>query len=341
MKIVFIYIVSFIVVLFSACTKRIENDTIPDKFQLIIPAHFPQFNQPKYNLINKYKLELGKKLFYEKALSLDYSISCSYCHQPEFSFTSGGNQITPAIGGNSIPRNVPAIINAAYMNNYFWDGHSNSLEQMFYNDLLSPLIFKNDTIRIFQRLNQNEEYRKLFALAFNGDSTVNGTKIAFSIAAFVRSMISGSSRYDEYINGNKTALNKDEIAGMELFFSNRTLCSKCHTGLMFTDNQFHSTGINTHYFDKGRYYVTNINSDRGKFKTPTLRNIELTAPYMHNGEIATLEEIIDHYNYGGKPFINKSDSIKSLYLTDAEKNQLLAFLKSLTDKKFISKFGDK
>ena len=313
-------------------------DNSSEKINRIVPPHFPKIIPPADNLLNEVKISLGEKLFFEKALSKDSSLSCSSCHQPRFAFSSRGNRITPGLGGNFIPRNVPPIFNEAYYEVYFWDGHSNSLEEMFYFDLHSKMIFGNDTNVIVNRLNQNPDYIKMFNLAFSDSTGITARKIAYSIADFVRTLISGSSRYDEYIQGNKSALTEDEIKGMKLFYSGRTNCSVCHSGLMFTDGQFHSTGIAVHYFDRGRFYITNKNSDRGKFRTPTLRNIELTPPYMHDGEIKTLEEVIEHYNRGGQPFINKNRLIKSLNLNENEKKQIIDFLKSLTDYKLVNKY---
>ena len=332
-----IYLI-FIILSFSKGFQAFKYENLKERINIIYPLHFPQIIAPIDNPMNDTKIFLGEKLFFEKALSVDSSLSCATCHQPQFAFSSNGNRITPGLGGNYIPRNVPPVFNEAFYPVYFWDGHSNSLEDMFYFDLHSKMIFGSDTNVIVKRLNQNPDYVKMFNTAFDDLTGITPKKISYSIADFVRSIVSGNSRYDEYIQGNKSALSVDEIKGMNMFFSDRTNCSVCHSGLLFTDGKFHSTGISIHYFDRGRYYITNNNADRGKFRTPSLRNIELTPPYMHDGEIKTLEDVLEHYNRGGQPFINKSPLIKSLNLNENEKRQIICFLKSLTDYKFVNKY---
>jgi len=200
-----------------------------------------------------------------------------------------------------------------------------------------------DVAVIDERLKNDSNYVAQFTRAF-GAGTVPSSKMAMkAIATFIRTVLSGNSRYDQYIHGNTSALNAPELRGMKLFFDTRTQCAACHSGYNFTDNEFHSTGLFTHYYDKGRHDFTRNPRDVGKFKTPSLRNIALTDPYMHDGHLTTLEETLDHYNEGGKQFINKDERIVPLNLTQEEKNDLIAFLKALTDEELIRnpKFGKK
>jgi len=330
-KFIFIYIIFLF--LFIACD---ENASVPDKnanqFSFIKPDDFPEIVFPEYNKYSSAKAFLGQKLFTEKMLSVNNSISCASCHIPEKAFSSG-SPVSFIIDKELTVRNVPSIMNIAYYDIFNWDGSANNLDEMIYKDLTIPTVFYNDTNIIIERLSQSNDYKKLFFDAY-GTSEIKAYQVSNAIAVFIRTLISGNSRYDKYKRGDKSALNDSEIRGMKLFFSDRTNCSKCHSGLFFTDNSFHNTGTSTHYFDLGRFYVTKNHSDRGKFKTPTLRNIELTSPYKHNGEQLTLEEVIENYDSGGKLFINKDTLIKKLNLNYQEKKDLINFLKSLTDERF-------
>lgn len=319
-------------IILISCSENSTNSINQDNNKLIKPEDFPEVIFPAYNQYSRAKAFLGQKLFTEKLLSKDNSISCASCHKPEHAF-AGNTPISKMIGNNVTVRNVPTLVNIAYAKVFNWDGSGKNLEEMIYKDLMLPSVFDNDTNIIVERLNQIPYYKELFNEAF-GYPKIEAYKVSYALSIYVRTLISGNSRYDRFRRGDYKALNKSEISGMNLFFSDRTNCSRCHSGLLFTDYQFHNTGTSTHYFDLGRFYVTNSNYDRGKFKTPTLRNIELTSPYKHNGEQITLEEVIDNYNMGGKPFINKDTLIKELNLNNTEKQDLINFLKSLTDEKF-------
>lgn len=328
MKLHFLNII--FLVLFIACNENTSvSDTNAKQFIFNKPDDFPEIFFPDNNKYSPAKAFLGQKLFTEKMLSINNSISCASCHMPEQAFSSG-TPVSFIIGKDLTVRNVPSILNIAYNEIFNWDGSANNLEEMIYKDLTVATVFFNDTNIIVERLSQNNDYRKLFFDAF-GTNDIKPYQVSNAIAVFIRTLISGNSRYDRYRRGEKSALNDSEIRGMELFFSDKTNCSRCHSGLFFNDNSFHNTGTSTHYFDRGRYYVTKNPSDIGKFKTPTLRNIELTSPYKHNGEQLTLEEVIENYNSGGKLFINKDTLIKPLNLNHQEKQDLINFLKSLTD----------
>lgn len=318
-------------VLFVGCSDG-QTGPVQDSNPNLYPIYpeFPKLIDNPRNPVTLNKVILGKKLFYETRLSGDNTVSCASCHQPEFAFSSKNNAVNPSVGGQTNFRNVPPIFNIGFYSAYFWDGRTNDLELMFYHDISDITIFHNNEDTVLYRMRSDENYPDLFEKAFNTKS-ISIELIADAIAAFVRTIVSGDSKYDRYIRGQKNALNESEKRGMELFLSKRTNCGTCHVPPLFTDMDFHSTGITTHYFDFGRFYVSNHNGDRGKFRTPSVRNAELTNPYMHNGEIETLEELIEHYNRGGRFFINKSDLIKPLELTSAEKDDLLAFIKALTD----------
>lgn len=326
-----IIVLIFLAFLFVGCNYQ-QITPVQDDNKALYPIYqeFPAIIDNPRNPITTDKVILGKMLFYEKRLSGDNTVACASCHQPEFAFSSKNNAVNPSVGGQANFRNVPPIFNVGFYSSYFWDGRTNDLELMFYHDISDITIFQNNPDSVKSRLQSDKDYPDLFQRAFK-TKEITIELIADAIAAFVRTIVSGDSKYDRYVRGQKNALNESEIRGMNLFFSERTKCGTCHVPPLFTDMDFHSTGITTHYFDFGRFYVSYNNGDRGKFRTPTVRNAELTNPFMHNGEIETLEELIEHYNKGGRLFINKSNLIKPLFLTSAEKDDLLAFIKALTD----------
>jgi len=302
-----------------------------------VPPHFSALPESSDIPMNEASIELGRRLFYDTILSAG-NVSCATCHRQEYAFSDGGKQSSQGLKGLLTTRNAPPIMNMAYSDVYLWDGGisgNNSLPKVAYRVFQLPNEFGSDTNIINQRLNSHSLYQGLFRKAFGDGATASSWNAARAIAAFIRTIMSGNSRYDKYLQGDKSALNDDEKRGMDLFFSERTKCASCHSGIFFTDNDFHSTGIVTHYFDRGRNMITGENEDRGKFKTPTLRNIELTGPYMHNGEFNSLMEVLEHYNNGGKIFINKDSRIFKMGLSKSELLDLEAFLFALTDQSFI------
>lgn len=340
-------LISFAVFIFVLVSCK-DTDSIQKVYidlsydYLKVPKGFPELQFPANNPYSREKVYLGRKLFYDRILSKDSSIkSCSHCMKQENSFSD--NTIV-SLGFNDQPqvRNTMVFCNLAYRKMIFWDGRATAIESPAYRSFFLTNVFASDTNVINQRLQNHPEYPKLFALAF-GENVKPGCYLAsLAIATFVRVLISGNSNYDKYVNGDTEALSLSAKRGMDLFFSDKTRCSVCHSGVIFTDDKFHNTGVKTHYYDRGRYYITGDNTDRGKFLTPSLRNCELTSPYMHDGEIKKLEDVIENYNKGGKLFINKDTLIRPLNLTSQDKSDLLEFLKSLTDESFINNkyFGD-
>jgi len=337
MKNILIVALSIMLILVVGCSNDSVNDSPNiNKDYNSVPSHFPPIPFPEDNQYSKEKFELGRMLFYEPILSPDGSVvSCSHCMKHENNF---GDKSPTSIGfsDHSQVRNVMNLTNTAYRTKKFWDGRGQRVEQPAYRSFFLKSVFGSDTLIVNERLQSDEKYRDMFRKAFGNDAVPSTYLASQAIATFVRCFVSGNSAYDRYINGNESAISEDAKKGLELFMSDRTNCSKCHSELFFTDEKFHNTGVMTHYFDFGRYYVTNLNSDRGKFLTPSLRNCEVSAPYMHSGEIESLEEVIEHYNRGGRPFINKDTLMKPLNLTEEEKHQLLEFLKSLTDWEFLT-----
>jgi cytochrome c peroxidase len=328
--------------IFYGCESTGNSEPTEDEPFLQVPSHFPPVPEPADNPITEAKVKLGRKLFYEEMLSPDSSIkSCSHCMKHEYAFCDGGVLNSKGYGDEMMMRNTMSLANVAYRDKIHWDGKGGRIESPAYRSIWLPPVFGSDTNVIEQRLQADPVYPKMFEEAF-GDDRTESYRVALAIASFVRTFISGNSAYDKYIRGDEDALTESQKRGMNLFFSDRCRCSVCHSGLFFTDLDFHNTGTVSHYFDRGLFYRTGKNSDRGKFITPTLRNVEVTHPYMHDGEIGTLEEVIEHYNRGGVAFINKDTLMRPLNLEEQEKIDLVNFLKSLTDWEFINdpRFSD-
>jgi cytochrome c peroxidase len=290
----------------------------------------PPVPVPADNLQSESKIELGKKLFFDTRLSLDRASSCASCHAPEKAF---GDGLPRARGfqGALLPRNSPTVLNAAYNTAQFWDGRAATLDEQCKGPLLAPAEMNMlDEKHLIDRLNSIPGYRQDFQAIFRESPSLDN--VARSIASFERTLVTPGSRFDRYAAGEKNALSEQEKRGL-IVFVGKGACSECHKGPNFTDNQFHNLGVVAAQGspdDPGRYAVTRKEEDRHAFKTPTLRNVALTAPYMHDGSIATLQEVVELYDRGGGEGPNKSNLIYKLNLSDQEKADLVAFLKSLT-----------
>ncbi len=335
-KMSILYWLSSILLLVAGCGDNAKTvSPTAERNYSQVPPHFPPIPFPENNPYSPEKFELGRKLFYDRRMSEDYTIaSCSHCMKQRYNFADNG-PTSLGHNRNSMVRNVMNLTNSAYRRNKFWDGRGRCIESPAYRSFFLTSVFASDTNIINKRLQSIPEYRLLFNKSFGKDSPPSVYLASMAIATFVRCFVSGNSAYDKYLNGNKNAMSISAKRGMKLFFSSRLNCSKCHSGLFFTDGKYHNTAVTTHYFDFGLYYRTKKNSDKGKFLTPSLRNCEVSAPYMHNGELATLRDVIHHYNRGGRPFINKDSLIRRLNLSESERADLLAFLKSLTDWEFL------
>ena len=290
----------------------------------------PDFKIPKNNPLTEEKVRLGQHLFFDKQLSRDESISCATCHDPVQGFSNGA-MFAQGVAGAIGNRNVPSIVNRLFGQTQFWDGRAETLE----SQSLSPLFNSNEMAMneklLLQRLNADAIYRKLFYDAFGSpEPTVEG--VSKALASFERTLLTEETAFDRYEwDGITKALSDSEKRGLSLF-RGKARCSICHIGTNFTDEKFHNIGAGegNGQMDIGRAVVTGNSKDLGKFKTPSLRNIELTAPYMHDGSLAHLEDVIAFYDQGGRPNPNLDKEIKPLELSDTEKDDLLTFLKSLT-----------
>jgi len=319
------------------CKESSTTSNLPqEKDYSKAPPGFPKVPFPEWNQYSRAKFELGRRLFYEKLLVRDSSFkSCSHCLKQAHNFQ---DNVPNSLGHNNIPepRNTMSLTNVAYFDKIFWDGRGKRIEDVAYRSIILPYIFGMDTIELQRRLENHPLYPKLFKEAFGNDARPTAWLVAQAISTFVRCLVSGNSAYDRYIRGDTNALTDSQKRGMKLFFSERTRCSVCHAGFLFTDLQFHNTGTSMFYADWGRFYVTKDYKDKYKFITPSLRNVEVSAPYLHDGTYQTLEEVIENYNRGGLPFINRDTLMKPLNLTRQEKEDLINFLKALTDWEFLT-----
>ena len=321
------------ILLLYVCGCGTEEIDIPEAVvhkqtigEITVPAGLPEIKQPENNIATLEKITLGKKLFFDKNLSIDRTVSCASCHDPEKSWTNG-EKYGVGVGGNEGTRNVPSLENVAYYRNLFWDGRARSLE----SQILGPLLNANEMgmkskAAVLKRLNENPEYDKLFRTAFEDGISI--TNLTRAIAAFERTILSGTTPYDRYVAGDKDALSDAAKRGMRVFFR-RGLCYGCHVPPNFHDHGFYNLGIGMDQTDPdlGRYQVTKLESSKGRFKTTSLRNIAKTAPYMHDGSVATLEEVVDLYDKGGIKNPTLSFEFEErLRLTKKQKSDLVTFL---------------
>jgi cytochrome c peroxidase len=275
--------------------------TIPLGLDLYLPA-------PEENPMIAENIELGRRLFFDRRLSRDSTISCSSCHDPERAF-SDDKPVAIGIFGRRGKRNSPALINRGYGRLFFWDGRISSLEEQVLKPIQDP----------------NEMDLTLDEAASRVD--LDQTTISRALASYVRSLLSGDSPLDRFLNGDRSALNAKQQQGLQIF-RGKGGCTACHVGPNFSDERLHNTGV---AWRDGK--LADIGARQGEFKTPTLREIARTAPYMHDGSMATLEQVIDYYDRGGNPNPALDPELRPLRLSAAEKQDLIAFLSSLNGEK--------
>jgi cytochrome c peroxidase len=310
--------------LVSACQPE-ELVTIPDTF--------PKMPVPDNNQLTRERVDLGKRLFYEPMLSRTGEIACSSCHKQEHAFADP-RQFSEGVEGRLGDRNAPPLFNLAWNTSFFWDGNAPTLEHQVIGPIVNPLEMDMKMTDVVDRVAMDGSYVRQFEAAYGRKPDPEG--VTKAIASFMRTMVSGDSRHDRFVRGDRTALNEGEQRGRELFFSERAECFHCHVGFNLTNNGFHNNGTRLDDLDLGREKITERASDHGKFKVPSLRNVAVTAPYMHDGSLATLEDVVEHYSKGGQGHPNTDPTIHALDLTDGEKADLAAFLGTLTDGAFLS-----
>jgi cytochrome c peroxidase len=285
---------------------------------------------PDDNPMSEEKIALGKLLYFDRRLSKDDTISCSSCHNPYHGFTDPA-RFSAGVGGALGGRNSPTVLNRLFSSDQFWDGRAADLEEQAHGPLINPVeMAMGSHDDVVKRVKAVKGYAPLFKKAF-GDDNITMDRIAKAIAAYERTVVTGNSPFDRYQAGEKDALSASAVRGMNLF-NGKANCKTCHTGFNFTDESYHNLGVGMDKPkpDLGRYVVSKADSERGAFKTPTLRNVVQTAPYMHDGSEATLTEVVEFYNRGGVKNQWLSKEIKPLNLTPAEVTDLVAFLEALT-----------
>lgn len=296
-----------------------------DEYELQIPEGLKDMRIPGDNPLTKAKIELGKQLYFDPRLSRDNTVSCASCHDPNQGW-SNGESFATGVDGQVGGRSAPTIINAGYSYFQFWDGRAQQLEGQALGPIENPIEMDMKLPALVEKLNTIEGYRQQFQDVFGGPVTTDA--IAMAIASFERTILSADAPYDRFKAGDTKALSDSAQRGMKLFF-NQAKCSSCHSGGNFSDAAFHNIGVGMENKepDFGRHAVTQLEGDRGSFKTPTLREIARTAPYMHDGSEKTLHDVVQYYNKGGVKNPQLDEEIVPLKLSDEEIDDLVTFLK--------------
>lgn len=296
------------------------------------PWGFPAVEYPEDNPFSQAKWKLGKRLFYDPIMSEDYSISCGSCHNAEIAF-SDDKAFSLGVDGVEGTRNSPSLANVAYHPYFTREGGVPTLEMQILVPVQEHAEFNFNIVKIAERMMDDPSYVEAAEEIFGREP--DAFVITRALATFERTLISGNSPYDHYLKTG-FGLDESEVRGLELFMSDETNCSSCHSDFNFTNYAFENNGLYEEYPDVGRFRLTFNEDDIARFKVPSLRNVGLTAPYMHDGSFQSLEDVVEHYNSGGADHPHKSDLIKPLNLSQQEISDLVAFLNSLTDTKFTN-----
>lgn len=298
--------------------------------QLTVPLGLDRYvPAPADNPLRREAVELGRQLFFDKRLSRDSTVACASCHDPARAFTDH-KPIAVGIRGQLVGRRSPPILNRAWGKSFFWDGRASTLEQQVLQPIANSKEMDQPIDEMVARLAGDSVYRQRFQAVLR--SPPSSDNIARALASYVRTILSGASPYDRYVGGKRDALTAEQQLGLRLF-RGKANCAACHIGPNLTDEDFHNTGIGWRdgsWTDPGRAAISNAEADRGAFKTPSLREVARVAPYMHDGSIPTLEEVIDFYDKGGRENPLLDPEIRRLHLTSEEKRALHAFLQSFS-----------
>ena len=317
-----------------ACSKQTAVEPLHIPALMEIPAGFPAIEFPADNAFTEERWKLGKELFFDPIMSVDSSISCASCHLPQLAF-SDDKALSIGVENRIGRRNAPTLANVAYHPYFTREGGVPTLEMQVLVPIQEHDEFDFNIVLLAEKIKQDSAYVKMSQRAYN--RVPDPFVITRAIACFERSLLSGNSSYDSYVKkGIETALSDAAIRGMNLFFSDKTNCSQCHSGFNFTNYAFENNGLYENYEDEGRHRLTGKAEDIALFKVPSLRNIGLTAPYMHDGSLLNLEEVVTHYNRGGVEHPHKSELIQTLNLSREEQEDLVSFLNALTDETFIN-----
>jgi cytochrome c peroxidase len=327
--------------LFLGACRSSNEEQKPDIYASIkfeTPAGFPPtVYQVHNNPPTPAGFKLGKALFYDGILSRDGSISCGTCHQQNFAFTHHQHDVSHGIDDKLGQRNAPSLQNLAWHKEFNWDGGVNHLDFFPIQPIQNPVEMDEKLSNVLEKLRNHPSYPRLFKEAF-GSEEITTERFLQALSQFMVMMVSADSRYDKYLAG-KSSLSPSEMQGLQVF---QNKCSSCHQGVLFTDLSYRDNGLApTARQDVGRESITLNSTDRFKFKVPSLRNVEFSAPYMHDGRFTSLEQVLNHYQNGVRnnpnldPLLKKSDGSLGIDLTEEEKKNIIAFLKTLTDENFL------
>jgi cytochrome c peroxidase len=320
------------------CDASVSAKPVGPAITIVRPLGLPPIPIPPDNPPTASSIALGRRLFYDTRLSKDNSLSCASCHHPQYGFTDT-RELSTGVGGTIGLRHAPTLVNVAYSPALFWDGRAKSLEEQVGSPIANTLEMNQTHQASVEKLEGDPSYKFMFRNAFGTDD-ITMERVENALASFERTILSGNSPFDRYeYQHKKDALSPVQIRGLAVFKDpSKGNCAACHTigssYALFTDGEFHNTGEgvgdNEEFSDLGRFAVTKLDADRGEFKTPTLRNVAMTGPYMHDGKLKTLKDVVDFYAGRGNsnPYLDKR--ISSIELSGQDRSDLVEFMKSLT-----------
>ena len=306
---------------------------VTDAVPAVYPAGTPVTLAPADNALTELRARLGRRLFFDKQLSRTGEVACVSCHHPEHAF-SDPNAVSTGVEGRTGARNASALVNQAWGRSFFWDGRATTLEEQAGKPIENPDEMDLPLDEAAARVAADPRYVDEFEAAYQGRATADSLRKA--IASFVRVLVSSNSPYDRHLRGDDRDFGEDAQRGEAIFMSEKGGCFHCHPAGPLTNEGYFNNGLFLDGGDVGRRGITGRTGDLGKFKVPTLRNIAATAPYMHDGSLATLDDVLDHYARGGNGGSFTDPTIMPLSLTDTERQDLLAFLRALTDPAFLA-----
>ena len=300
----------------------------------VLPEGVPAIPTVARNPTTVEGVALGRKLFFDGGLSANGRVSCMTCHRPGMAFTDGRALSRLGVSGNALLRHAPPLLNMAWGEGFFWDGGAADLESQAYGPLQHPDEMGKDLEELKRYLAQHPEYPPMFKAAFGDDAKIDDVEVARALAQYQRTLISFHSRWDAWQAG-EGSLSELELQGWEVFQAN---CASCHEPPLFTDHGYHNNGLDASWpagdegIYQGRYRITLDSADMGAFKTPTLRNVTRTRPYMHDGRFKTIDEVLDHYSHGIQPSATLAPALENgISLNEEDRAALIAFLRTLTD----------
>jgi cytochrome c peroxidase len=304
-------------------------DATPSGF----PAGGAAAAAPARNALTEARAQLGHRLFYDPMLSRTNDVSCSTCHEQRHAFADP-KAVSTGTEGRQGTRNAPALVNLAWSSTFFWDGRAASLEEQAGMPIENPVEMDLPLAEAVGRVAADARYTAAFDAAYGGPPTTD--TLRFALASFLRALVSAGSPYDRHLAGDDAAFGAAERRGEQVFFSERGACFHCHPPGSLTNGGYFNDGSYVDGGDRGRQVLTNRTGDLGKFKVPALRNVAASAPYMHDGSLPTLEDVVAQYDRGGRGHASTDPQIQVLALTEAEKADLLAFLRALSDDAFLT-----